>query len=399
MSHAGRAGLWFLYSSGIVFLAMELLSLFGVGWTRATVLVAIAVLALAAVRFLGRTAPRPLEGSPLDAAIALYAAAYASFAVAGAPWAWDFWMLWGLKARTYFEHGGIDVRFLADAHHAFVQPDYPQLVPLTLAFPAVLGGAWDDRWLGFLFAVWALAATLVVRDLAARELPRHAASAAALAVLALTSSRYIGLGETPLVAFTITGLLFTRRAILGDAAARVPAAILLGLAASTKNEGLTLLIAVAIALCFCARRLLVIPAGAMLVTAPWMIARAIYDLPAWLAKSGPLERLAARLPQLGTIAAKLLERLDKPWLWLIIIVALVLARRERFLVTVVALQLAFFLAVYLVTPFDAVWQIETSWGRLSRQLIVPATYAALAALASRIFSVPPAQTFTHNPPS
>ncbi len=380
MSVAGRVGLWFLYASGIVFLAMELLSFFGIAWTRATVLLSIVVLAIAARR-LGDSETRRLERSPLDIAIAIYAAAYASFAVAGAPWHWDFWMLWGLKARTYFEHGGIDFRFLRA--HEFVHADYPQLIPLNLAFPMILTGAWNDRWLGFLFAAWALAAALVVRDLAARELPPHAASAAALAMLALTSSRYIGLAETPLIAFSLTGLLFARRAILGDPSARVPAAILLGLAASTKNEGVTLLIAVALALLLCVRRLLVIPAGAMLVAAPWLIARAVLDLPVALAQSGPLDRLAARLPQLGAIAAKLLERLDKPWLWAIVIVALVFARRERFLVIVVAIQLAFFIAVYLTTPPEVVWHIETSWGRLSRQLLGPASYAALAALAAR----------------
>ena len=382
MSVAGRAGLWFLYASGIVFLALELLSLAGLGWSRLSVLIAIAVL-FAGAASLPQPPQTKTRPSPLDLALAAYAAAYASFAVASPPWVWDYWALWGLKARTFFEHGGIDFRFLAEPRNAFVHPDYPQLVPLNLAFPAILGGAWDDRWLGFLFVAWAVAAALVVRDLAARELPPHAASAAALAVLALTASRYVGLAETPLIAFATTGLLFTRRALLGDAWARVPAAILLGLAASTKNEGLTLLLAMASALLLFARRLLVIPALGALIAVPWLITRAAHDLPVGLAAPGVFDRFAERLPHLGLDATKLLERMDNPWLWALIVAALLFARRERFLVTVVLLQLAVFLAVYLTTPPDVVWHIETSWGRLSRQLLAPAAYAALAALAAR----------------
>jgi hypothetical protein len=45
-------------------------------------------------------------------------------------------------------------------------------------------------------------------------------------------------------------------------------------------------------------------------------------------------------------------------------------------------QLAFFLAVYLAAPQDVIWHIETSWGRLSRQLLAPAAYVALAALSA-----------------
>lgn len=384
MSLAGRAGLWFLYATGIVFLALELLSFAGVTWSRASVLAACAVLSFAASRL--PALPRAsAHRSPLDAAIALYAAAYVSFAAAGAPWIWDYWAIWGLKARTFFERGEIDFAFLSAPWNVYAHPDYPLLVPLNLTFPSIVFGAWSDRWLGLLFAAWALAAALVVRDLASRELSPHFASGAGLSMLALTASRYVGLAEVPLIAFGTTGLLFTRRALVGEKWARIPAAILLGLAASTKNEGLTLLLAVAIALALFGRRLLVIPLGATLIAAPWLIARAMHDLPVSLAGGGMLDRLASRLSELGRIAARLLERTADPWLWALIVMALILARRERFLVMVVALQLVCFLAVYLVTPPDVVWHIETSWGRLSRQLLAPASYAALAALAARFF--------------
>jgi hypothetical protein len=363
---------------------MQLLSLAGMAWSRVTVLIAVAILGAGAA-FLPHPPLAPVRRSPLDLGIAAYAAMYASFAVAGPPWLWDYWSIWGLKGRTFFEHGGIDFRFLAAPWNAFAHPDYPQLVPLNLAFPAVLAGQWDDRWLGALFAAWALAAALVVRDLAARDSAPYAAAAATVAVLALVCSLYVGLAETPLMAFSVTGLLFTRRALQGETWARVPAAILLGLAASAKNEGLALLVAVALAIVCSARvAALVIPAGAALIAAPWLIARAVADLPSALVAPGAFSRTLERLPELGTIAVKLAERTDKPWLWLAIAVVLLFAaKHERFLIIVVLAQLAFFLAVYFAAPQDVIWHVETSWGRLSRQLLPPAAYAALAALAMR----------------
>lgn len=390
MSVAGRAGLWFLYASGAVFLALELLSLAGVPWSRATVLPAVLILAAGAA-FLPLPPRRRMRLSPVDALTAAYAAAYASFALAGAPWHWDFWAIWGLKARTFFEHGGIDFAFLRAPAHAFAHPDYPQLVPLNLAFPAIVSGAWDDRWLGAIFVAFAIAAALIARDLAASELPPHAAACAGLAVLALTASRYVGLAEAPLIAFGTAGLLFARRALAGDRSSRWPAAILLGLAASTKNEGLTLVFAAVVAMLVGERRVswrqrlssaMVLVAVAGAIVAPWLLARAASDLPVEIAAPGAMARAADRISAPLDLTTRLLERIGKPWLWAAILVALFFsARRERFLTVAVLVQLACFLAAYLVTPYDANWHITTSWGRLSQQLLAPAAYASLTALA------------------
>lgn len=390
MSGAGRAGLWFLYASGIVFLVLEVLSLAGVPWSRVTVLPAVLVLAAGAA-FLPQPPRTRMRLSPVDALSAIYAAAYASFALAGAPWHWDFWAIWGLKARTFFEHGGIDFAFLQAPVHRFAHPDYPQLVPLNLAFPAIVTGTWDDRWLGVLFVAFAIAAALIARDLAASELSPHAAASIGLAVLALTASRYVGLAEAPLIAFGTGGLLFARRTLRGDPSSRWPAAILLALAASTKNEGMTLVVAAVVAMLISERRVrwreriwsaLVLVAVACAIVAPWLVARAVTNLPVEFAAPGAMSRALARISEPGVLTTSLLERISRPWLWSAIVVALFFsARRERFLTIAVLVQLACFLAAYLVTPYDASWHITTSWGRLSHQLLAPAAYAALAALA------------------
>src|SRR2546423_1537939 len=79
------------------------------------------------------------------------------FATAARLWEWDFWAIWGLKARLFLGHGGIDWRFLESPWNTYVHPDYPLLVPFNFDFVALLNGGWSDRWLGLLSVGWAAA--------------------------------------------------------------------------------------------------------------------------------------------------------------------------------------------------------------------------------------------------
>src|ERR1041385_1849919 len=110
----------------------------------------------------------------------------------------------------------------------------------------------------------------------------------------LAVSRYVGLAEGALVAFIGAGVLFVRRAIVAnDNAPWRHGALLLALAACTKNEGLAMLASVAIAVAIVDVRSLrrLWPAAA--VALPWLLLRALHDLPTDVA-TGPLPpRLAA----------------------------------------------------------------------------------------------------------
>src|SRR5688572_24650315 len=106
-------GLAFLYGSGLIFVVLELLSLFGIPWSRTPVLPAVAVAAIA-FGFALRETPagahfRPAAGDGLTLAILGF---YALYSTAAPPWAWDYSAIWGLKARTFFEKSGIDWEFL-----------------------------------------------------------------------------------------------------------------------------------------------------------------------------------------------------------------------------------------------------------------------------------------------
>src|ERR1051326_5399770 len=65
-----------------------------------------------------------------------------SFATIARMWEWDFWAIWGLKARTFFEFGTIDWRFLQSPWNDFAHPDYPLLVPFNYVYASLTAGVW-----------------------------------------------------------------------------------------------------------------------------------------------------------------------------------------------------------------------------------------------------------------
>jgi hypothetical protein len=284
---------------------------------------------------------------------------------------WDFWAIWGLKARVFFEHRGIDWRFLEHPYNAFAHPDYPPLLPLHFAHVTLLGGEWSERWLGILTTLFGAALLLVVRDLFEEELQRPVV--AALATLAVASPAFsmIGVGDGPMIAFGTAALLTIRRGSLAAGG------VLLGLAAFAKNEGIVLVIAAALALRNARAILRLWPAAA--IAAPWLILRAVHSLPTDIVSGALSERLARNLTELpGALAATLP---DQPLLWLAIAITLAVfvrdLRSERFVLVAVSLQLLAYLAAYAVTPYDVHWHVRSSWPRLLPHLAVPLAFVAL----------------------
>jgi hypothetical protein len=386
--------LGFLYGSGVAWTVLLALSPFG--WTLPRV--AGAMLAVSAVclafamrsRRVGRAKVRPALP---DLVTALLLAGFACFATLAPLWEWDFWAIWGLKARVFVEHGAIDWRFLQSPWNAFSHPDYPLLVPLNMSLAALANGGWDDRWLGVLFVAFAAAIVFLVRDLAAEEVSPNVAACIALAISATACASNVGAAEGPFLAFAGGALLMLRRALdFDDRAAFRHGALLLGLAACTKNEGLalTLSIAIAMVLCGAARHVPRLWPAAVLPL-PWLLLRLAHRLPTDLLSGSLLSRAASYLPELGAAARELILYLPRPWLWAAVLVALLVARerqRERFALLAIGIQLAICVAMYLTSPRDIHWQIATSWERVSAQLLVPLTYAA-AMLAARSFDTLP----------
>jgi len=387
-------GTAYLYGSGLIFFVLLALSVAHVRWTLMSVAVAGlpgCLVAWLVAWHLGNQATgqpgNPVRPHLLDLITLLTLAGYALYATLARLWEWDFWAIWGLKARVFLEHGGIDWRFLESRWNVFAHPDYPLLVPLNYDFVALLGGGWSDRWLGVLFVAWTAALLLIVRGLAAQELPPLLASLVTLATASIALSPYVGLAEGPLIAFGAAGVLFIRRAILfDDTAAWRHGALLLGLAANAKNEGLALLVAAGIAVLILRPKMILRLWPAVALAAPWLILRATHALPTDIVAGSVVSRILARLPYAAPMARFLLARLHERWFWLALLAGIAIApaarrRREAFVLLVTGVQLAFYITSYLATPHDPQWHIATSWSRLTVQLALPITFAVIMMLA------------------
>jgi len=387
-------GLAFLYGSGAMYVVLLALSVLHVRWTLISVTIAALMLMLPLIRL--RSTQHAALSTRLhivDLFALVTPLCYALYATAAPLSEWDFWAIWGLKARVFLERGGIDWRFLTSPWNTFGHPDYPLLLPFTYDFVALAGGGWSDRWLGFLFVAWALAFLLVARDLAAREATPLVAALVTFALSPLALSHFVGLAEGTLIAYIGAGVLFVRRAmIFDDDVAWRHGAILLGLAACTKNEGLAMLASTAIAVVVSdvrrwTRVLRLWPAAALAL--PWLLLRALYHLPTDVVGGSIGARLLARLPEWSAILSLLVANLYQPWFWIALLVGIVALpfaarKRERFVLLATFFQLIFYVCAYFVTPFNPVWHIVTSWPRLTAQISAPIAYAVMIVLAREL---------------
>jgi hypothetical protein len=407
-SSGGRrlVGTAFLLGSGIAAFTLLALSLAGVRWTATSsaLLLAAVTLALwfAGVRRRRASPPRErrapettaadrIAAAAVDLVTLLLIAGHAVYATLAPVAEWDFWAIWGLKARTFIANGGIDWAYLEHPFNAFTHPDYPILLPLDYAWITLFGEGWSDRWLGILTTAFGAALLLILRDLFEEELRgRTLAALATLAVASFSLSPWIGMAEGPLVAFGGAGLLIVRRGLMkNDGAAIASGSVLLGLAGFTKNEGLSLIIAAIIAAFLylgTRRREVVRLWPSVALAAPWLLLRAIHGLQTDLASGSVAERATQQLQNLPALTSALADNLpDEPLFWIAVAAAILLfARRElrieRFVVAAVVIQVLFYIAAYVVTPNELRWHVASSWVRLLEQVAVPAGFVAVTIL-------------------
>ncbi len=384
------AGLSFLCGIGVCMLVLLAFALIGVRWTLFAV---IAVIALISIAFVRRAGIRTERFHAVDILSVVALAAYGRYATAAAaPWELDFIDNWGLKGRVFALHGGIDWQFVQNPWYWWSHPDYPPLLPLTFDFASLFAGRWDAAGVGAICVAFAVAALLIIRSLAGEELSSpFAAGVATFVVLWLIITPWIGLADGPLVAYATCGILYIRRKQFA------PGAVLMGLGAECKNEGLAFLAAVAAGM-LCDRELRrhvlrIWPAVAIAV--PWLIVRSARHLATDLA-TGPLgQRVAEHVLHPGQYVRLLVEYgLGQKLFWVGVVIAIAVAGwrsiiRERFVVVTVAVQFAAYVAAYIVTPLDVAFHIRWSWDRLVAQLTpVIAVIALLSILPAALVSRP-----------
>lgn len=346
----------------------------------------ILLLALPAL-WTGRPArPKLSPWNAIDLLTITLIAGYAKLALAAPPIENDYLLIWGVKAKEFFFARGIDWTWLESPINHTAHPDYPILLPLVYDAFALVTGGWNDRWIGIITVAYGVAALLVVRGVLADELPRPWRAVATAALMPLVFSPYVGLAEAPLIAYALAGLLLIRRG------GTLRGAIHLGFAAFTKNEGLTLIVAAALAL-IAAERWRELPRlwPAVAIPLPWLVLRTVHGLQTDLLVPGIFARLAARLADPWPVFAAMSRYPAGSLLfWLGVAAALLLGwrrvgREERFLALVIVLQFLFFIAAYFVSPRELDWHVRWSWERIVHQLM-PAI-ALLAVFAANPFRV------------
>ena len=160
----------FLLGIGICALTLFAISVCGARWS-----VLLALLILLVVAYGPALAGRPAKGGPhtrfhlIDLLTLATVVGYALFATIAPPVEIDFIANWGLKARIFSLHGGIDWDFLQNAWYRWDHPDYPPLLPLTFDWMTLFAREWSPQWLGILYPALGLALLAIMRSLFADE--------------------------------------------------------------------------------------------------------------------------------------------------------------------------------------------------------------------------------------
>jgi hypothetical protein len=284
----------------------------------------------------------------------------------------DGWVIWATKARALFEFGRVYAPVFASDAYASIHLDYPLLLPSLEAVDLRVMGSFDGTALhvqralllaGFAAALWA-----IVRDTSWPPV----AGVCALAVVVAPEVLYqlsTNFADVPLALFVGLGVAALAVWIdSGDRAALVCAAIFLGGAGMTKNEGsLFALAAFAAAFAVVARggrdRLRPHAAAAAATIAcqlPWRIwvaAHGIHTQDFRLSNAADPSYLAHTTDRVGTSAGELAAQLaDGHWGLLVPLaaaglVAALLARRvalAAFAAGFFALGFAGLLVVYWI---------------------------------------------------
>ena len=154
---------------------------------------------------------------------------------------WDGWAIWAMKARALYDFGGAESAVFASQSYAPLHLDYPLLFPSLEATAFRAMGAFDGTLvhvqlaflaIGFAAALWGLLAGRVAGEILA---PAILALVAAPPLLILLSSN---MADVPLAFFVGLGVAALGRWLVSEEGwALALAALFLGAAALTKNEG------------------------------------------------------------------------------------------------------------------------------------------------------------------
>jgi hypothetical protein len=306
---------------------------------------------------------------------------------------WDGWAIWNLHARFMLRAGPQWPELLAAPSLSWTHPDYPRLIPASVARVWAWAGE-EDPGAPAMVSVMFAAATLALLVTALDRL--HGRGVALVSGIVLLATPFFVTfaanqhADIPLGSFMLAALVMV---VMANAAPQargcwILAGICAGGAAWTKNEGL--LFAAALAGVVMLHLWRNKSAG---VTRSFFVALTVGLIPvlyfkihlapesdllsasrgSWPAKVLEPARHAMIMAALWRDLGRFGEWQIAPWLVLTLpLLAWRLQRRlgsaERLIPILIGLMLAGYYAVYLVSPQDLAWHLENSLVRLLLQL-------------------------------
>jgi hypothetical protein len=343
---------------------------------------------------------------------------------------WDAWAIWFLKARAFFIDGGVNPSFLTDPAYGYGHPDYPLLVPLSVAWVYTAVGAATESFAKLLWPMQFVSLLLIFNWGVRRATGSVGTSLLFTALLSITPVLIVHASGVPAVmgglhsgdfagyadlmlslCFLASGVflfLFFREGAGGRGEDRggngggylIISALMLGCAAWTKNEGLTfaaLAVLLVIVHSASASRSWRRPASlypvvtAVLVVCvfvlPWFAFKSYLGLGSDLSGGLGMAGIMTNSARLGAVVSAFSDYLfTRPMLyglvWYIYPLSAIinwrgtLSRPINILNLLLIGQLAVYAFVYVITPADLAWHIGTSMGRLVLHLTPLALFIA-----------------------
>lgn len=316
----------------------------------------------------------------------------------------DAFAMWFMKAKMIFLERRIPFEIFKLPFYAYSSPEYPQLVPLNLAWISICLGQWNDILLRMFFIVQ----YMVFIPFLYSSLKRYTSSnMAALGCLLLMANKHVlvyaanGYVDLPLGMLTaISAVYLVRWMEEQDRSHLLLSAFFIGCAAFTKNDGIALFVALssafALFLAFSLRKIdlrnalssfsiFIAVAGIMFV--PYQIVSSAHHISSHMIKDVHiLAATAANLQRFPEIAGQFLFQLylntyDWQYFWIFITILLIAGRRKmagtntKYVFIFLLISLALYFEVYMLTVAN---NLTSSFHRLLIGLAPAAVFLAFS---------------------
>lgn len=320
---------------------------------------------------------------------------------------WDAWFIWFVKARAFFMDKGVSAAFLTDPVYVQDHPEYPLLVPLALSWIYTAIGAAEETAGKVIYPLQFIALLSIFYYGAAKTSGKktsllfttllsitplvliHAAGFPVQVDPAYAARDLTGYADLAVsIYFLSAGVFIFRYSREEGPAFAILASLMLAIGAWTKNEGLTFALIGFIILVVSAfiknkkdlKTIVFALIPLVVFILPWSVYKSVHGLGSeYVENMGPsiffsnLARLSEIIPFIAKYMFMKPGVMGLVW-WAYVISAVlsirhVLSSRNLVLHVLILGQLSAYIFVYIITPVDLKWHLNTSLDRLVLHLI------------------------------